>query len=447
MKTILKLLCMPAILIFCSVAYAAPGSLLWGDFYDREGDGYDVANAIAVQGSRVFVAGRTKTSAGGPAFTVEALSAKDGSPLWGYDYDREGAGEDEANAIAVQGNSVFVAGRTYTSAGGSAFTVGAFSAKDGRLLWGDFYDKEGSGISIAHAIAVQGNSVFVAGHTHASGIGSAFIVRAYSAKDGRLLWEDYYERAGNGDAWAEAIAVKGSSVFVAGHTSTGTGGIAFTVRAYSAKDGRLLWGDDYDREGGGSDRANAIAVQGNSVFVAGRTYTSAGRFAFTVRAYSAKDGRLLWADYYDREGDGNDVANAIAVKGSSIFVAGSTYTSAGGSAFTVRAYSAKDGRLLWGDDYDREGDENDVANAIAVQGNSVFVAGYTNTSAGGSAFTVEALSAKDGSSLWGYDYDREGAGDDEVNAIAVKGSSIFVAGRTNTSAGGYAFTVGAFSAK
>jgi hypothetical protein len=129
MKTILKLLFIPVILTFCSFAYAAPGSLLWGDYYDREGNFADEANAIAVKGNSVFVACYTITSGGGYAFTVGALSAKDGSPLWGYDYDREGTLPDEANAIAVKGNSVFVAGKTTASLGSIAFTVRAYSAK------------------------------------------------------------------------------------------------------------------------------------------------------------------------------------------------------------------------------------------------------------------------------------------------------------------------------
>jgi hypothetical protein len=76
MKTFLKMFFIPVILIFCNFAYAAPGSLLWGDYYDREGALIDEAYAIAVQGNRVFVAGTTQTAVGGLAFTVRAYSAK-----------------------------------------------------------------------------------------------------------------------------------------------------------------------------------------------------------------------------------------------------------------------------------------------------------------------------------------------------------------------------------
>jgi TolB-like protein len=288
MKTIIKLLFAPSILIFCSLAYATPGGLLWEDYYDREGNELDQAHAIAAKGNNVFVAGRTSTLAGGYAFTVGALSAKDGSLVWADYYDREGDGDDWANAIAVKGNTVFVAGMTSTLAGGYAFTVRAYSATDGSLLWADYYDREGKGYDAANAIAVKGNTVFVAGITSTLVGYTAFTVGALFAKDGSLLWADYYDREGNGYDVANAIAVKGKSVFVAGTTGTSAGGEAFTVRAYSAKDGKLLLDNFYDREGKEPDEANTIAVLGNSVFVAGTTTTSAGSYAFTVRAYSTK---------------------------------------------------------------------------------------------------------------------------------------------------------------
>jgi TolB-like protein len=256
MKTLLKLSFLATILIFCEFAYAAPGSLLWGDNFDREGTGYDVATPIAVTGTTVFVAGATETSAGGAAFTVRAYSAKDGSLLWGDNFDREGDLDDIANAVAVQGKKVFVAGLTETSAGGAAFTVRAYSAKDGSLLWENFFDREGTGYDVATAIAVTGTTVFVAGATETSAGGAAFTVRAYSAKDGSLLWRDNFDREGTGDDVATTMAVRSrvsvaeatydggewkvkivrrTTVFVAGATRTSAGGAAFTLRAYSTK--------------------------------------------------------------------------------------------------------------------------------------------------------------------------------------------------------------------
>jgi len=57
---------------------------------------------------------------------------------------------------------------------------------------------------------------------------------------------------------------------------------------------------------------------------------------FSTQVYAA-----VWGDYYDSVGDGLDVATAIAVKGDKVFVTGYTETSPGGYAFTVRAYSAE----------------------------------------------------------------------------------------------------------
>jgi hypothetical protein len=48
----------------------------WEEHYDRELDGSDEARAIAVSGNRVFVAGTTETAEGYRAFTVRAYSAE-----------------------------------------------------------------------------------------------------------------------------------------------------------------------------------------------------------------------------------------------------------------------------------------------------------------------------------------------------------------------------------
>ncbi|MEK7241188.1 MAG: hypothetical protein AAB048_00260, partial [Planctomycetota bacterium] len=105
------------------------------------------------------------------------------------------------------------------------------------------------------------------------------------------------------------------------------------------------------------------------------------------------NGSPLWQNYLDREGSLDDVATSVAVSGdgSKVFAVGYTNTTAGGYAFSVRAYNATNGTLLWQDHLDMEGSLADVAKSVAVMDNSnIFVVGYTRTTAGGLAFSVRA---------------------------------------------------------
>ncbi len=385
----------------------------WEDFYDRDGNKNDYAHAVAVSpdGTRVFAVGQTQTAEGGGAFTVRAYNASSGTVLWTRHYDREGNKYDYAYAVAVSpdGTKVFAAGSTETSAGGDAFTVRAYNASNGAVLWTQHYNREGNMDDYAHAVAVSpdGTRVFAVGQTQTAEGGGAFTVRAYNASNGTVLWTQHYNREGTlyDRAMAVAVSPDGSRVFAAGFTQTTAGGDAFTVRAYGASNGTLLWGRHYDREGNKNDVAEAVAVSpdGSRVFAAGYTQTTAGGDAFTVRAYGASNGAVLWTQHYDRQGSLGDEAKAVAVSpdGSRVFAAGYTQTTAGGNAFTVRAYDASNGAVLWTQHYDREGNLHDGAMAVAVSpdGSRVFAAGYTKTTAGGNAFTVRAYVAGTGSCM------------------------------------------------
>lgn len=105
----------------------------------------------------------------------------------------------------------------------------------------------------------------------------------------------------------------------------------------------------------------------------------------------AVSGDLRWQSYYDREGVLDDAATSMAVSGSTVFVAGTTQTTTGGYAFTVRAHNTANGTVLWQDNYDREGNLDDWVNGIAVNGTGVFVGGITTTFSGGYAFSVRAF--------------------------------------------------------
>ena len=157
--------------------------------------------------------------------------------------------------------------------------VRAYDARTGELLWDDQFDY-GGGIKGALDIAAQGGIVYAAGSGRTAGGGDEWVVRAYDAWTGELLWDDQFD---NGNE-ACAIAAQGGRVYAAGSGRTAGFDDEWVVRAYDARTGELLWDDQFDK-GGGDNEAFAIAVQGGRVYAAGRGETAGGAREWVVRAY------------------------------------------------------------------------------------------------------------------------------------------------------------------
>ena len=254
---------------------AQTGDLLWEDQFDTGGQ--DGARAITAQGNRVFAAG-----SGSDDFVVRAYDAPTGDLLWEDQFDNAG-GQDRASAITAQGDRVFAAGLVANApSGGDDFVVRAYDAQTGDLFWENQFDTGGQ--DGARAITAHGNRVFAAGV--GGSIDQDFRVRAYDTQTGDLLWEDGFT---NGGEFAEAVAItaQGNRVFAAGRAMSPAFNFDFVVRAYDAPTGDLLWEDQFDNAED-TDQANAITAHGHRVFAAGFVEKAAGGNDFVVRAYDAR---------------------------------------------------------------------------------------------------------------------------------------------------------------
>ncbi len=366
------------------------GALLWSDYFNREGDLSDEAKAVALSKKIAFVAGVTETAAAGKAFSIRAYDIATGALLWQNYYDREGTLEDVANAVAVSGKQVVVVGVTETTPGGKAFSVRTFNEADGVLLWESYLNREGNLWDEAKAVAAGSATAFVVGLTENTAGGLALLGTIFNITNGTLVDAIAYNSEGTLSDWANAVVLAKDIAYVVGATETTQGGKAFTGGAYDASTGEPIGGDFYDREGSLWDEAKAVAVKKTSSFAVGVTETTLGGKAFTVKAHNAADASPLWEDFYDREGTLSDWANGVALAKKAVVAAGVTETAARGKAFSVRAYSTN-GDLLWQDYYDREpANKEDMANAVASTKKIVVVVGVTETSAGGKAFSVRA---------------------------------------------------------
>lgn len=356
--------------------------------------------AIAVSGSSIYVTGtfmgtgvfgaETVVSAGAREVFVAKLADAGSSAQWAWAQRAGGGADDKAFALAVQGPNVYVGGYC----GGSAATFGA--------------------ITLSSA-APNSTNGFVAKLSDA-GTTSSF------------LWA---QRVGDtGSEAVHALAVNGPAVYLAASYSGGSFGFgASTLPATSSSDvfvGRLTdmgtaARPDWAQPAGGSDydEPTALAVRGTSVYVAGSFQGPAARFgASSLSAASinsdvfvakltdaATTGGFVWA--VRAGGTSPDVPSSLVVSGSDLYIAGmnnsasadfgsTTLTGAGSSDVFVARLLDGGATATWEWAQRAGGAGADGASAVALQGSTVYVAGYVAPVANFGSLTVAGPTSQPG---------------------------------------------------
>jgi hypothetical protein len=260
---------------YVTIAYSGAGVPLWTNRYNGLRGGYNIARAVAVDGSgNVFVTGSSTGSGSDSDYATIAYSSA-GVALWTNRYSGPDNNFDQAIAVAVDGSGkVFVTG---DSAGDYA-TI-AYSGA-GVPLWTNRYWGNPSGPGVG-GMAVDGSgNVFVTGSSN-----DDYATIAYSGA-GVPLWTNRYNGTGNSSDGAKAVAVDGSgNVFVTGHSIDNSGDSDYVTIAYSGA-GVPLWTNRYDGPDNGSSFARALAVdRSGNVFVTGYSVDSEGDSDFVTVKY------------------------------------------------------------------------------------------------------------------------------------------------------------------
>jgi len=247
---------------------------------------------------------------------------------------------------------------------------------------------------------------------------NAFVAKWSSATQG-FVWAQLISSNGYGEA--EAIALNGSNVYVAGSVtgpatlgSFSVSGGGFVTRLTDAgTSASFAWAQP-----AGSDRATALVVQGTSVFVAGsflgtqtfgpNTLVSAGSTDMFVAKLvdTGPSTSYVWGQ---RGGStSSDIANALAVDGANVYVTGYFYgaTASFGANTIINAsnlYEVFVAKLTdagstasFGWAQRAGGTGSDTANGIAATGGSVYVTGtFEGSAATFGPFTLAATSSTD----------------------------------------------------
>ena len=390
--------------------------------------------SIAVDASAVYVAGAVERSPGIYAVDTDmVLSAYDpaaGNLLWREHFDIPDHEEFVRGIAAGRGLVVVGGASTDLEETDFAWIVRAHDARTGALRWSD-QAAPGPGAELVQGIAIGGGRVFAAGSARKANGRAHWLVRAYDAADGHVIWEEQPEFGGPFE-FATRVAFAAGRVVAIGLGGP-RGNHDWVVRAYDAATGRVLWQERLDAFGS-LDLPITLALRGRHLFVGGSSVRARNPdttidFDWLVRSYDPATGAVRWQDRFDLAGR-QDFVSSLAASSTGVFVAGSSTSAAMHSNFLIRAYRPRDGKVLWSDQVDVAPTGGwHVPTGVATLGSKVVVSSATDDRGFNVDWLVRTYQARNGGLLGQDRFDLAGGNDiPGFQAIAAGSHRAFVLG-------------------
>ncbi|MCI1187901.1 T9SS type A sorting domain-containing protein [Hymenobacter sp. DH14] len=407
--------------------------------------------------------------------------------LGGYSYILTTAADDNGNVYLAGtfSGTLSLGALTLTSAGGDDVFVARWNSVRNAFAWAQ--RAGGTGYERATGIALNGTGVYVAGTFQSATIsfGATTLANASATDDvfvakltdtGPAATFDWAQRVGGpGHEQAYALAAAGGNVYLAGAFDSATLGVGTTTLA-TAGDYDLFVAKLLDqgttsqfawavRAGGtGADAPAALAVADEKVYVVGAFRGAAASFGphtlYNTGAESllvaklvdtGSTGDFAWAQQAGPANEGQ--ATAVAVRGSSVYVAGDFQGAAatfGGTSlaslgnkdvFVAKLTDAgATASFAWAQR--AGGTHDDRCFALAVSGPSLYLAGLyqsvaasfgatalanANQNTSGDAFVAKLTDAgAAGSFAWALR--AGGPNEDAARGLAIAGTTVFVTG-------------------
>ncbi len=348
------------------------------------------------------------TASGAPRFVPAAQTVGGGDENWDAQFNLPGSNGVNFGlwALAVSGNDLYV--------GGAFTTAGGISANNIARWNGSSWSALGSGVNEqVQALAIRGNELYAGGFFTTAGSVNANRIARWNGS-----WSSLAGAGVNGTVWA--VAVNGDDLYVGGEFTTAGAVNASRIARWDGRSWSALGG-------GVNNTVRALAILGNELYVGGDFTQAGGMSANFIARWNIPGGS--WATLGSGASNGvNSGVNALAVKGSELYVGGFFTTAGGIGASRVARWSSgswsalgsgvADGPLVTG------------VFALAVLGNGLYAGGSFTTAGGGSANYIARWDTA--GNAWSALGSGIGGG---VYALAVSGNDLY-AGGIFASAGG-----------
>ena len=202
---------------YVTIKYDSAGQEQWVARYNGPGNGSDQASAMAIDSAaNVYVTGASAGLNTAPDYaTIKYNSA--GQQQWVARYDGPPGSTDQATAIGVDSaGDVYVTGRSVGF--GSLYDYATIKYDSaGQQQWVARYNGNAGDQDSATSMAVdKSGNVYVTGYSRVNQFSSDYATIKY-ASSGQEQWVIRYNGPGNGDDYAEGIALDSSgNIYVTG---------------------------------------------------------------------------------------------------------------------------------------------------------------------------------------------------------------------------------------
>jgi hypothetical protein len=361
------------------------GSSGWTRYWDGPAHGADKAWDVAVSSAgSVYVCGSSTTKAGGTCAVVLKYSAK-GKRLWLRRWTGAAGANPRAKQMVIDGKGQIVIVGQYKSGPGQHVFVAKYRP-DGKRLWLSRY-KTGYMTLPSDFCLGASRSIYVVGSILPTDVsyGDGLLLK-YSAA-GVLRWSRVYAASyGAWDTFAAVCRRPAGGVYVAGTSQSSGADSDGIVFRYTAAGVPTLIKRLGLLDGAYTDLYDVARGADGGIIVAGDWEVTDTNYDFYVASFTEASA-TKWTHFYD-SGLGYDRAELLAVGKDGGVTASGFFASGGGNKQVATYFFSPAGVAehcnLWAGLLDGQ----PVARDIALRGTTVWVAGQTSSMTEGDGFLL-----------------------------------------------------------
>lgn len=243
--------------------FAADGEVVWT--YTQASmyvDGYSVMYAIAVDGDTIYVAGSEETDDKVYATYVHRLDPDDGQPVWSAELEALGF---NAHGLAIApGGDAVLATREVGPNNTAVPMVARLAAADGEVLWTRAFPGAGA----ARGVAVNADGDIAATGLMVGEFDDADLWAARLTADGEIVWSNKFDYNHKDDVGASIVWSPAGDLYVGGYVIVPADLNDAYVQRLTG-DGDVYWYSIHGGEAGLYDSVSGVALGADRLVVVG----------------------------------------------------------------------------------------------------------------------------------------------------------------------------------